>query len=392
MKRLWLWLSLFLLLSACSPRDTISSSPTVPAPLPASPQAEPQVRLFETLSAEQRECLQRHWDEESFQAITTYQRPPTAEEEEAFQACGIVPAPANAPREGAPPASGADAQQQPSSPEGKPPAGDLIAQLGPAGHQIMLATSEDGLTWTLSDQPIQDAGSVPELIRLPNGEMLLYFVDGQKPPPSTTPPLLGVLRGSPADGWERATLTLEGSGLFVLVDPDAVLLPDGRIRLFYLDGIADDQGEARAVYSALSADGLHFVQEEGVRIALPQITDPSVVQCPDGSWLMALSQGSTTLLASSEEGEVFALTGVSVQLGGVPELTLLPDGTLRLFVSASDGIRSLRSTDGGRHWMEEDGLRIPAERGNVAADPSVIRLSDGRWLMAWKRLNPALLP
>jgi hypothetical protein len=72
-------------------------------------------------------------------------------------------------------------------------------------------------------------------------------------------------------------------------------------------------------------------------------------------------------------------------------LTLLPDGNLRLFVSAPEGIRSLYSEDGGETWTVEEGLRIPAEEKNVAADPSVIQLPDGTWFMVWKRLNPALL-
>jgi photosystem II stability/assembly factor-like uncharacterized protein len=145
------------------------------------------------------------------------------------------------------------------------------------------------------------------------------------------------------------------------------------------------------IYSAISQDGVTFESEPGVRIAIAQVTDPSVVLLPDGNWLMALSRGSKTLLASSLDGETFTETGVVIPQGGVPELRLLPDGSLRLYVSGQGGIASLISTDGGQTWVEEAGIRIPAQDGNVAADPSVIQLPDGSWLMAWKRIDPQAL-
>jgi hypothetical protein len=76
-----------------------------------------------------------------------------------------------------------------------------------------------------------------------------------------------------------------------------------------------------------------------------------------------------------------------VKDGGVPELTLLPDNMLRLFVTAK-GIESLLSQDGGKTWQKEAGQRVAAQQGNVAADPSVIRMPDGSWLMTWKRFRP----
>jgi hypothetical protein len=297
--------------------------------------------------------------------------------------CGLLPGESQSPPPQTPPPS-----PPPNSGEKNPPpkdkGGGKVDELGPRGHQIMYALSEDGLNWTVSDEVIRDAGSVPEVLRLPNGDMLIYFVDGNSPAP-------GLLKGSLEEGWTQIPMGIENGPRNGIVDPDAVLLPDGRVRLFYLDAVPEDMNAPRAVYSAISEDGIHFTQEEGIRIAVQRITDPSVIRLPDGSWMMALSEGGVTHLAASPDGGEFTLTGVTLSLGGVPELTLLPDGNLRLFVSAPEGIRSLYSEDGGETWTVEEGLRIPAEEKNVAADPSVIQLPDGTWFMVWKRLNPALL-
>ncbi|MBA4379513.1 MAG: hypothetical protein C0393_02305 [Anaerolinea sp.] len=57
-------------------------------------------------------------------------------------------------------------------------------------------------------------------------------------------------------------------------------------------------------------------------------------------------------------------------------------------MTAQGGIRSLHSTNNGQTWKEEDGVRVAAPQGNVAAGPSVIRLEDGSWMMVWKRVDP----
>lgn len=177
------------------------------------------------------------------------------------------------------------------------------------------------------------------------------------------------------------------------VDPDVVLLPDGRLRLFYYGSsqiFGPGEGDHN-IYSAVSIDGVTFQSEPGTRIAVANTTDPSVVLLPDGSWLMALSRGMETLLASSIDGISFTLMGITVSLGGVPELAMLPDSRVRLYVTGRDGILSLVSGGNGATWAQENGARIPGG-DNIAADPSVIQLSDGPWLMTWKRIDPAYAP
>ena len=132
--------------------------------------------------------------------------------------------------------------------------------------------------------------------------------------------------------------------------------------------------------------GLNFKIERQL-IAVERITDPSVVQLANGRWLMALSQGTRTLLADSDDGYEFDLTGVVVELGGIPELAALSDGNVRLYVSA-EGIKSVVSGDEGQTWAVEPGTRLSSSQGEILADPSLIMTSDGRWVLFYKVAPP----
>ena len=322
----------------------------------------PDFNPFEKMTPEEEECLREGWDDETFEALTTLQRPPDKEEGEILFECIDMPPPPGEP-------------------------GGEVGEPDPNGsyyHQVMLAYSSDGLNWTVDDEPVRDHASVPEIAALPDGTLIIYYVDGIVDD-------VDAIRQAQDGSWVDVDFVFEERPTQKAYDPDVVLLPDGRLRLFYFGppamGIVMPSEEAHAVYSAISEDGVVFTSEPGKLITVQNVTDPSVVQLPDGTWLLALSRGPETLLASSSDGDGFELTGSETSLGGVPELTLLPDGRLRLFVTGQGGIRSLVSSDGGASWQEEEGMRIDG-KGSVAADPSVIQLDDGSWIMTWKRFMP----
>ena len=178
------------------------------------------------------------------------------------------------------------------------------------------------------------------------------------------------------------------------VDPDIVLLSDGRYRLFYYEGhfvgSRPPSEGPHPIFSAISEDGLNFKIERQL-IAVETVTDPSVVQLANGRWLMALSQGTRTLLADSDDGYDFELTGVVVELGGVPELAILADGNVRLYVTAG-GIKSVVSGDEGQTWVVEPGTRLSSPQGEILADPSLIATSDGTWVLFYKMAPPPSPP
>ena len=56
---------------------------------------------------------------------------------------------------------------------------------------------------------------------------------------------------------------------------------------------------------------------------------------------MEVLRGSETIQASSADEGIFEQTGVVIGLGGAPELSLLADGSVSLYLVDGGGIRSM---------------------------------------------------
>jgi hypothetical protein len=233
-------------------------------------------------------------------------------------------------------------------------------------HQIVIARTGDGLT--LADpRLVQPAASVPDGVLAPDGRVLVYYVNGARH---------GLWVGA------ATATTLDPIGPIAIdgvpdplgiVDPDAYRVGD-RIRLAYLANFTS--ANERAICLADSDDGVTF-RTMGTAAdlrAAGTITDPSVVQLPGGSWLMALSAGQTTRLARSADGVSFTL-GETLAFGGVPELAVLGDGAVRLYVCAA-GIVAYRSTDAVT-WQREQVVTTSGPNGSrLVCDPSRVAGTD----------------
>ena len=127
-----------------------------------------------------------------------------------------------------------------------------------------------------------------------------------------------------------------------LADASAVLLPDGRVRMYMF---AQGVGIVSAV--SVGTDGASFIPEAGARL-------------PDGS--------------------------------GMPRAFAMPGGGWRLFYINGGGIQSAISTD-GLTFTVEDGFRITAEAAGVGSSTAgatsgatVTQLADGRYRMYFSDL------
>ena len=244
-------------------------------------------------------------------------------------------------------------------------------------HNIYLTTTQDGRYFTASRRILEHA-SVADLVIGPDGRLWAYYVNGE-------PGHHGIFaaRQKEDGAWEvMGCVKLDGAFNGNAVDPDVIRLPDGRIRLVYFEGFfvtppPSDPDAPHPIYSAISDDGLNFTSEE-LLISAPRLTDPSLVQLPDGSYLLAVLQGGVTALASSEDGHSFQFTGVTIPDVGIPELAMLPDGRLALYLS-----RLYTSTDGGRTWRKEPDVIVP---GN-GADPSLVALPQGGYAFSFKQIG-----
>ncbi len=267
---------------------------------------------------------------------------------------------------------------------------------GPREHRVHRATSTDGLTWTFDDDPIVEQASVPDLLMASNGDLLLVFVDASDPPESAA-----IMR-STDDGetFERVDFSIEGLPADTRVlDPNLVLLPDGRLRLYYF-GIAPNvsitSGAQHTVYSAISDDGVHFVQE-GIVFEGPGLVDPDVFEVA-GRWVMYVFGNEGTEVAVSSDGTTFTTEGLlSIQRVGTTGPVTLADGRLRLYgfeQTQHGALVVYDSKDGGGTWEQVDGFTLELPTGTSATDPQVVQLDDGSWQMVLKiaDIDPACTP
>lgn len=250
---------------------------------------------------------------------------------------------------------------------------------GPWNHRVLLASSPDGLIWSVQPQSLAERASVPELFLNPDGLPTILFVDA-----SSTPERIGALQRDSSDAWRRVETNL------TQVDPNIVRLPDGSYRAYVKSGL----NGAMAAFA--SSDGLQWspLGEVFRDPRYPNATDPDVFLTPDG-WVMLVSLGPRLLRCTSPDGLRFSPDGSTLELGGsVSDTVAVPGGWRTFFhvnTNLSTGsrmkIRSAFTTD-GRTWRVEDGDRVVAPPDGPAAlgvaDPAPVQLPDGSWLMAIK--------
>lgn len=251
-------------------------------------------------------------------------------------------------------------------------AGPVTDPNGPYFHQVVMARTSDGVNLR-QGRIVLDHASVPDGVRLRDGSVRIYYVNGAD----------GSVWVARVDGDSVrpvGPITLNGIARpRGTVDPDATLLPDGRVRLVYLNGFGSPTSSSRrAICVADSLDGENFgVIDAAIEFQAGDTltTDPSIVQLPTGGWLMAMSRGQTTVLARSSNGVAFS-AGETLTYGGVPELALTSDGRVRLYVCAR-GIDTYVSSDGGGSWRREGtvGPRLTTT-GYMMCDPSLVAGTD----------------
>lgn len=259
---------------------------------------------------------------------------------------------------------------------------------GPRCHQVRMAASPNGYDFEAQGDVLLGQASVPEGV-LTQAGLAFYYVNGGNQH--------GMFRAK-ANGasWDRGEpVLLDGAFNSNAVDPDVVVLGNGRYRMFYFEG--DFGGSPRPggpnpvsyFYSALSDDGITFTVE-GQVFEAEGGTDPTAVRLDDGTWLLAVARGQANevIVARSADGAVFEVVN-TLTGAGIPELSLTPGG-VRLFFNGLNGIISAHSTDLGGTWDLEPGFRLSTR--SLAADPSVIAMPDGSWRMFYKTVDGDCAP
>lgn len=259
---------------------------------------------------------------------------------------------------------------------------------GPYTHQVLSASSPDGLSWTHDGVVLLEHASVPCAIVMPDGRLRIYYVDASQMPET-------VNCAESADGgstFEPLGLSIAGLTSEKAVDPSIVRLSNDRYRLFYY-GANGDPGAAGTHYvrSAISDDGVHF-KETGTALAYPGLVDPDVFKVGD-RWLMFVFSLTehTTVVAESRNGRKFRkVRPLGLDGFGTTAPVLLDDGRFRLYAFDQRTQRTIVSfvSEDGLQWTQEAGVRLDAPAGKEITDPQVVRLPDGSWKMVFKVSDP----
>jgi hypothetical protein len=203
---------------------------------------------------------------------------------------------------------------------------DLDSLTQPVPQIIYRATSTDGVNLD-QPQPVYtqtDTMVDPVVLPMQDGTFRLYV-----------PSKEGIISAISSDGLtfvrEEGVRITEG-GM-----PGALLLPDGRVRIFLcLGGILSD----------ISDDGLNFSRENGMRIPPSPKTaldNPQPVRLRDGSYLMLYQSADDASLgqpdawrkdihlATSTDGYNWTTNLATIANGGTSALVETPDGTLFIY-------------------------------------------------------------
>ncbi len=240
-------------------------------------------------------------------------------------------------------------------------------------------------------EPVQEPVNGEQLPIQPSGQMMPP-IDGSAPLGGHAPGLSP--QGPPvegkkylADGWEDHGIILKAKDVGLNSqgvgwgDPTAILLPDGRIRLYVL-------AERLGIRSLISSDGLQFELEKGTRIRQP-VSHPEIAKNPAGGYRLFYGSDDQSKSAISNDGLNFTVEpGSRFSASVIGTSTISPIsyydtklGYFRGYVSdlpgppgtgsgpGVHGVYSLRSED-LVHWQLE-GLVIGG-RGEEGANPEPI--------------------
>ena len=156
----------------------------------------------------------------------------------------------------------------------------------------------NGLTFASFEDALTPPGADAAVVPIARGGWRMYFTQQRRPGKVIGSAVSGDLLNWSVEPGVRLELgTSRATGV-----PEAVALPDGRVRLYYVT--SGGAGPER-IDSAISTDGLTFTPESGDRLTGGYV-DPAVVQLANGSWLMVCSTSPSSrqrlFVATSPDG------------------------------------------------------------------------------------------
>jgi len=166
-------------------------------------------------------------------------------------------------------------------------------------RRLFSAFSVDGFNWTKeAGVRFQDYGdgkpdelftSVPDTIRLDNGDLRMYYARG--------------ITSATALSQDNGVTWMKEGNLDlgrIAIDPDIIRLDDGSYKLFFTTFDSEFGIGKQYVMSASSTDGITFVLDNGKRLepslGKELVVDPDIIRLPDGSYRMYYGETGTDML------------------------------------------------------------------------------------------------
>jgi hypothetical protein len=241
---------------------------------------------------------------------------------------------------------------------------------GPWVVRVVLRTSTDGIAFS-GGETLMDQAGVPNLLVTSNGDTYAYYQDW------ANGNVMGVaIQRAGSKTWTRYKLHVSGFNIAPGgangVDPSAIELPNGQIRVFWMQG-------STSIYSATSEKGsgngviFKFDGKTALNGYTGRVFDPTVVRTNSG-WAMWVDSEGTPIYATSKDGKSFtAQTGNPLFTNAKTfpwGAVRLKNGEIRILASiqgpgGADGV-ILKSTDGGQSFVEVTRGTIPTGSGGDA--------------------------
>src|SRR3989338_2149338 len=149
---------------------------------------------------------------------------------------------------------------------------------------ILSAVSKDGLTFAKEPGVRISPGTGfefqvcdPTIVDLPGGKIRMYYKGANSLNPGPGQSIHKIFSAISPDGlaFQKEGLRIDsetsGDKGWASV-PDAILLPDARVRIYYVTASEMEHG----IGSAISSDGLNFIKEPGMRVE--NLVDPALIK------------------------------------------------------------------------------------------------------------------
>jgi hypothetical protein len=254
---------------------------------------------------------------------------------------------------------------------------------------IRVARSDDGLAFWDAGEIFALHASAPDLVRLPNNDLLAVFDWRERP---DKPIVLAVSRSRDEGvSWSepKAVVIQGGSDSESARHADLVLDSSGAVRMFYCAQLPGGERRARpsgvTVRAAVSRNGWEYRVDPECRIPCERLRDAH----PTGAWLgssldlyvATMGEGGPERPCfvqrfSSRDGRRFR-PAERTRMPGLFGNIIGQGRGLRAFVTGRNEVQSIVST-GTSRWSPEEGVRL-----KDASDPAVVELRGNKYLMLY---------